>query len=208
MLTMVDHTSTYRLSREQFRALAREKGWKFKMLAERWGVSPEWVSIVSRDPNRDIRFDDALFGLPNLRHLARDLRRRELQVDEAMARYRFSQAATRKKAGLPGYRYQGYLNVGAIVTTVTQFGTVAEEGTRGVVFDVRQNSLEEIYGVIFEQGATEWFTPALVDIYLAGTGLVATAATSYCYLDSASLRVDFEMGRFDFDPVGISSRAG
>lgn len=204
MLFMSEHTSLNRLTREQFRALARDKGWKLKMLAERWGVTPEWVSIISRDPHRDIRFDDALFGLPNLRHLARDLRRRELQVEEAVAAYRASQVSKPYKPSAAGYRYHGYLTVGMIVAAATQFGTVAEEGERGMVFHIRDNHDEETYGVIFENGGIEWFPPVLVDSYLAGTGLLATGGVSYQYLDDPTLRADFARGWFDFWPTSTS----
>ena len=77
---------TTQLTREEFRAIARAKGWQYKMLAERWGVTPEWISHVSRDPTRDLRFDDALFGLPNLRQLPRDMRQRTRQIGEALTR--------------------------------------------------------------------------------------------------------------------------
>ena len=55
------------------------------MLAKRWGVTPEWVSEVSRDPQRDLRYDDALYGVPDLHHLQRDLRQRARQVATAQA---------------------------------------------------------------------------------------------------------------------------
>jgi len=171
------------------------------MLAERWGVSPEWVSIISRDPNRDIRFDDALFGLPNLLHLARDLRRREIQVEEATAKHQRAQTSKLQKSPAAGYRYRCYLTIGAIVATTTQFGTVAEEGERGIVFCTRDDGMEEIYGVLFEQGGVSWFGPTLIDTYLATTGLIASDNASYCYVDDQTLQAHFTAGCFNFWPA-------
>lgn len=188
-----------RLTPEQFKALARYKGWKFKLLAERWGVTPEWISMVSRDPQRDLRYDDALHGLPNLKRLARDLKARQRSVAAALGQ---QPVKVQKFVPLaPGYRYRGYLHLGAIVTAAAEVGSIAEEGMRGVIFEVRDGGDREEYGVIFETGLWDWFAPDHVDRYLAGTGLTAPAADSYRYADEERLQVDFEGGQFDFWPA-------
>ena len=190
-----------RLTPEQFKALAKYKGWKFKMLAERWGVTPEWVSEVSRDPARDLRYDDALIGLPNLNRLARDLKSRNRQLEAALARLgaRTENAPPLRLA--PGYRYRGYLYPGAILTASADVGSMAEEGMRGVVFQVIDDGTGETYGVIFESGMWDWFKPEHVDVYLATSGLTSHAADQYVYVDEVKLQDDFDAGIFEFWPV-------
>lgn len=189
-----------RLSPEQFKALAKYKGWKLKMLAERWGVTPEWMSNISRDPQRDLRYDDALIGLPNLNRLSRDLKTRSRQVEAAMVRAGLKQEKARPARPEPGYRYRGYLYPGAIVTASADVGSMAEEGMRGVVFQVIDDGAGETYGVIFESGMWDWFKPEHADMYLATAGLVAPAAEHYVYRDEVRLQEDFAAGLFDFWP--------
>jgi hypothetical protein len=190
-----------RLTPEQFKALAKYKGWKFKMLAERWAVTPEWVSQLSRDPERDIRYDDALIGLPNLNRLARDLKARARQLDAAMAKLGAKPERATPPRLAPGYRYSGYLHLGAILTASADVGSMAEEGMRGVVFQIIDDGAGETYGVIFESGMWDWFKPEHVDVYLATSGLTAAGAAQYAYRDETVLQDDFEAGLFDFWPA-------
>lgn len=189
------------LTPEQFKALAKYKGWKYTMLAQRWGYSAVWISRVARDPNRPARFDDMLQGLPDLNRLSRDLARRDRLLQAAMQSTASTSIASAPQIKvLPGLRYRGYLVVGAIVTAATEVGSIAEEGMRGIVFQVIGVGQEEHYGVIFESGLWDWFPPEYVDAYLAGTGLTASGAETYRYQDEAALQNDFEAGRFDFWP--------
>lgn len=191
-----------RLTPEQFKALAKYKGWKYTMLAERWDITPVWVSNMARDPNRPARYDDMLLGLPNLKKLSRDLASRQRQVDAAMAKMRPRMTPPpQPKKIQPGFRYQGYMTLGAIVTAVADVGSMAEEGMRGVVFEVLNRGQEEIYGVIFENGMWDWFSPDYVDQYLATSGLTAPGADHYRYKDEVQLQDDFSCGAFDFWPV-------
>lgn len=189
-----------RLTAEQFKALAKYKGWKFKMLAERWGVTPEWVSQVSRDPKRDLRYDDALIGLPNLNRLAQDLKARGRQLEAAIAKLESASAKRSKSLPTPGYRYRGYLYPGAIVTACVDVGSMAEEGMRGIVFQVIDERKEETYGVIFENGLWDWFSPVHVDHYLATVGLTSPSVDGYVYQDEVKLQNDFNAGVFGFWP--------
>jgi hypothetical protein len=198
---MPDSAAVVRLTPEQFKALARYKGWKFTMLAARWGVTPEWISEISRNPERDQRFDDALIGLPNLNRLARDLKTRDRQIEAALAK--ITPKADRPAPRLtPGYRYRGYLYPGAILTASADVGSMAEEGMRGVVFQVIDNGAAETYGVIFETGMWDWFQPEHVDTYLATAGLVAPGAEQYVYQNETALQNDFDAGMFEFWPPG------
>lgn len=53
-----------RLSREEFKMEVSRKGWTYRALAERWGVSENWVSKLASDPARKLHWDDAVRGLP------------------------------------------------------------------------------------------------------------------------------------------------
>lgn len=53
-----------RLSRVEFKTEASRKGWTFRALAERWGVSENWVHKLASDPERKLHWDDAVRGLP------------------------------------------------------------------------------------------------------------------------------------------------
>ncbi len=198
---MPDARAITRLTPEQFKALAKYKGWKFKMLAERWGLTPEWVSNISRDPNRDLRFDDALHGLPNLNKLSRELKWRSRQVDAAMQVVSAQEPKVRNVPIPPGYRYRGYLIPGMIVTASAEVGSMAEEGMRGIVFQALDTGKEEIYGIIFETGLWDWFPPDHVDDCLATTGLLAPGIENYRYRDEAALQTEFAVGLFEFWPV-------
>lgn len=191
-----------RLTPEQFKALAKYKGWKFRMLAERWGVTPEWVSQISRDPERDLRYDDALIGLPNLNRLARDMKARDRQLEAAMRKLGVKSERAAQRQLAPGYRYSGYLHLGAILTASADVGSMAEEGMRGVVFQVIDDGAGETYGVIFESGMWDWFKPEHVDVYLATSGLTSPGADQYSYQDESRLQDDFETGMFEFWPAG------
>lgn len=55
-----------RLSPDDFRNEVQAKGWTYKMLAERWDVTPNWVSKTARNAERSPYWDDAVHGLPLL----------------------------------------------------------------------------------------------------------------------------------------------
>ena len=188
-----------RLTRDEFRALAKAKGWKFTMIAARWGVTPEWISNVSRDPQRDLRYDDALYGLPDLHQLKRDLRQRSSAVDAAL-NGRQTRRAVRPPAMAPGYRYHSYLVTGAVVTVATDFGSIADECERGIVFQVSVCDRQETYGVVFERGGYDWFSPEAVDRYLVATGFIAATAAAYHFQSAATLEADVKSGVFEFWP--------
>jgi hypothetical protein len=191
-----------RLTPEQFKALAKYKGWKFTMLAERWGVTPEWISNVCHDLQRDLRYDDALIGLPNLKRLARDQKARARQIEAAMLKGGAADKQGKAVRPLPpGYRYRGYFVPGAIVTASADVGSMAEEGMRGIVFQVIDDGKGERYGVIFESGMWDWFSPDYVDRYLATTGIHSAAITHYVYRDETTLQEDFDNGVFAFWPA-------
>jgi hypothetical protein len=202
--------SSSQLSPEQFKAIAKYKGWQYTQLASRWDVTPVWISALARNPNRPIRYDDALLGLPNKNRLRQELARRQRLAE--LAQGAFKPTPVRPKPLRPpvrvalGLRYRGYMSVGALVTSSEAVGSVAEEGMRGVVFEVQltEHAQEERYGVLFETGLWDWFSPDDVDQCLVTNGLTDEGNTIYQYRDETSLQEDFNLGIFDFYPVGSS----
>lgn len=160
------------LNQTQFKALVRLKGWTYEGLSKRWGLSRVWVSKIAANPNRPSHYVDAVFGLPEAsgkgtcsRAAAKYLKRIGAHPEEAEL----------KPKG-PGFRYQGYLVLGRIVTAAVDVGSLALEGERGVVVKLKSNLFEERYVIRF-QGGEEEFSPELVDQYLVDSGLSADDAT-------------------------------
>jgi len=60
---MTDYSQT-RLSGDEFKAEASRKGWTYRAMAMRWGVSENYLSKVARNQDRPMHWDDALRGLP------------------------------------------------------------------------------------------------------------------------------------------------
>lgn len=202
-----------RLTPEQFKALARFKGWRYVELAVRWGVTPEWVSILARNPDRPAAYDDALHGLPNRHHHKADMARRAKRVTDAVVKASSARPSRTVPASgsvkLPsGYRYRGYLHVGTIVTAATDIGSIAEEAMRGIVFQVVNAATEERYGIIFETGLWDWFPPSYVDNTIASTGLDDSGNGEYHFDNESVLQRDFARGIFDFWPTAPGSGAG
>lgn len=56
-----------RMTRDEFRDLAREKGWTYRDMAERWRMTEGYIGLLARDEGRAVHFDDALRGLPKKR---------------------------------------------------------------------------------------------------------------------------------------------
>lgn len=55
-----------RMTREEFKAEVLLRGWTYRALARRWGVSENWIGQVARNENRPLHWDDALRGLPTV----------------------------------------------------------------------------------------------------------------------------------------------
>jgi hypothetical protein len=192
-----------KLTPEQFKALAKYKGWTYRAMAARWEIQPESLSAIARNPHRATRYDDMLHGLPNLKRLGRDTVRLSKQIEFAMGRaaqQRVERPVSAKPLP-PGYRYHDYLCPGTIVTASCDVGSMAEEGSRGVVFSAKGDGVQQTFGVIFETGLWEWFSPDAVDKYLASTGLTAPEASGYQYLNEQVLQNDFDLGKFQFWPA-------
>ena len=56
-----------RLTPVEFKAEYKRRGWTGRALSRRWGKSEAWISKIGSDPERDMHWDDAVRGLPNLK---------------------------------------------------------------------------------------------------------------------------------------------
>ncbi|WP_454727671.1 MULTISPECIES: hypothetical protein [Cupriavidus] len=177
-----------RFTPEQFKALVRWKGWSYRELAARWGISAVWVSNVARNRARPAHYDDALRGLPHKRTMTRDARllaQRLAALVAGAAQAAALRARARTRTG--GYRYHGYLGVGDIVTAAEELGLVAEEGERGIVFQVIDTGKGERYGIVFERGLWDWFAPEHLDLAIAATGLTDARLAAEPPVDEVAL---------------------
>ena len=176
------------------------------MLAARWGMTPAWISMLCSDEQRDVRYDDALLGLPDLRDALRDQVRRKRRIEQAMANAAARIVVTKVNGRVPrlpaGYRYRGYLVAGSIVTVSAAYGSVAEEGERGIVLQLSVRGKEEAYLVLFENGAQDWFAPALIDVHLAMTGLIVPVPINRVNSDGLenTVQTEWKAGRLSFWP--------
>jgi hypothetical protein len=184
-----------RLTPAQFKAIIKAKNWKYTELAERWGYTAVWVSNIARDPRRHARYDDMVMGLPNRKTIDRTLRHRQERAAKLVPN---QVKEERKPTG--EYRYHSYLTVNTIVVAATDVGSMAEEGTRGIVFQVVNTGQGERYGVIFETGLWDWFAPDHVDDFLVSTGL-SCGNIFYDFQGEMKLQQDFAAGYFVFWPV-------
>jgi len=55
-----------RFTPDEFKHEVQGRGWTYKLLAERWEVTPNWISKTARNEGRSMHWDDAVRGLPIL----------------------------------------------------------------------------------------------------------------------------------------------
>jgi hypothetical protein len=53
-----------RLTPAEFKAEVGRKGWTYRALAQRWGVTESWMSKLAHKEDRPMHWDDAVRGLP------------------------------------------------------------------------------------------------------------------------------------------------
>lgn len=58
------------LTREEFIGVAKARGYTLAEVARAWGLTPTRVTQIAKDPERDLRDDFALWGLPTKRTAA------------------------------------------------------------------------------------------------------------------------------------------
>ncbi|MDR6398051.1 hypothetical protein ACTOWA_00750 [Herbaspirillum seropedicae] len=194
-------TPDERLTPEQFRALLVWKGWTHQQVAIRWDVTRAWVTKIASNPDRPARYDDAVRGLPNKKTQNRDWAALRRRLEGLIGVQSVKEPAEAPVRVTGDYRYHGYITVGSILTASADIGDMAELGTRGIAFQVRDTGAGEIYGVIFETGLWDWFSPHHVDQYLASTGLTDIGMEGYVYQDEIQLQAAFEAEQMSFWPM-------
>lgn len=134
-------------------------------LAWRWKISPEYLSRLANNPQRDQWWNDALAGLPNLAaSAARQLNKERLAAKPPVKRNRTQPAAE----DTPGYRYHDDLEPGAIIALTTEFWDYPE-GSRGFVKQRVHASNGEKY-LIKIGDQEDWFAPDDIDRLMVATG--------------------------------------
>ena len=197
------------LSSAQFKTLVYSKGWTLRLLADRWCLAPESVRRLAGDPMRSPSWDDAARGLPVIGQRRKP---RRAWLDELGATNPLDvmgqslsgvAGATAARIAavpkLPGFRYHGYMVMGAVVAVAKHLGELADEGMHGLVVQVVREKTQERYRVVFETGGIEMFTPDLVDEYLVTTGLEENGLAGYAWRGEDAARQDFEAGMFVFE---------
>jgi hypothetical protein len=139
-----------RLTPADFKALIRQRGWQMADAAERWAIQPETLSRVAADPERETRWDDLVRAMPALtrrERAAATAARLQLYPRRPRAAKALPVAPASKKGPpsaptLPpfawvdeededfssyetsgnGFRYQGYLGIGAEFMVVREIG--------------------------------------------------------------------------------------
>jgi hypothetical protein len=190
---------------EQFKTALYAKGWTMKALADYWGISPEYVRRLAADRGRSPWWDNAIYGLPVIgpRRRTRAAWQHEsatagpLALSEQSAVAPCLKQPTKPKG--PGFRYWGYMVLGAVVAVAKHLGEMADEGMYGLVLQVIPERTQERYRVIFETGEIEMFTPDLVDEYLVTTGIEKNGLVGYVWRGEEAARRDYEAGLFVFE---------
>jgi hypothetical protein len=201
-------TSTWSsLSPREFKAALYAKGWTMQALATFWGLSGDHVRRLAADPQRPRWWDNALVGLPVFgppRAMPRACLVEPASdgaLDDAQQTVR---RVERPHAG-PGFRYWGYMVVGAVVAVTKHLGELVAEDMHGIVLqtwiDRTPGVYQQCYHVIFESGAVEAFTPDQVDAYLATVGIERDGLTGYVWRGVEQARQDFAAGIFVFEGV-------
>ena len=177
------------LPSSEVRAPLKAKGWTNALLAQRWKITPVWVSQIINNPDRAPHYDDAIKGLPRC-------------AVKPVKRGRKPAAASReprqaRKVKRPaGYRYSGILAMGAVLAAERAFGSMAEEGEYGVVVEVIDDGTSEAYRVAFACGCSEVLGPDLFEQYFIDVGLDDAGAAQYKYQGEDRLEADVRGGRF------------
>lgn len=98
-----------------------------------------------------------------------------------------------------GYRYRGRLVVGSRVIAKMNTG-VCTKGEHGIVYEVYQRGTSsEGYGVIFQNGLYDGFSPEDVDLILRLTNKHHKQLAGYKFHNVLSLMNDYRRGLFNFD---------
>ena len=197
------------LSPAQFKAALYAKGWTMRLLADYWGLSADYVRRFVGDPQRAPWWDNAVLGLP----IVGPARKPRLSwsgeselasvLAGLMRPAELGAGAVLRRPKGAGFRYWGYMVLGAVVAVAKHLGEMADEGMHGVVVQVIRERTQERYRVVFETGGVEMFSPDLVDEYLVTTGIERNGLVGYIWRGEEVVRQDFEAGMFVFEGAEV-----
>lgn len=201
------------LSPVQFKAALYAKGWTMRLLADYWGLSADYVLRLVGDPQRAPWWDNAVLGLPIVGPARKPRLAWSGEPDSASVLaglMRPAEPGTRGRNGSvlrrpkgAGFRYWGYMVVGAVVAVAKHLGEMADEGMHGVVVQVIRERTQERYRVVFESGGVEMFSPDLVDQYLVTTGIERNGLVGYVWRGEEALRRELKAGMFVFEGAEV-----
>lgn len=204
----------------RFKATLYAKGWSMCLLASHWDVSADYLRRIASNANRPLWWDDAITGLPVI---GPGLALRSAWLDAAgQSPAAAGQLGTTGTGGVAnsgsslldsgkrtlsqprrpsgkGFRYWGYMVLGAVVAVNKPLGSIADEGMRGIVLQVLHERTCDQYRVMFETGELEVFTPDLVDEYLVTTGIERAALAHYVWQSESTAHAQFDAGMFVFE---------
>lgn len=179
-----------------FRAILKERGWTITEFARGLGLTRTWVTRVIDDVSRSRSYTEALWALPDKKNVKRELAARQKLIERLKSSVKKS--GPLKSLSKPGFRYRVYLPVGAVVQASSAVGSIAEEGERGIVFDVKGTDFMDSYGIIFESGGFDYFNPDDIDAMVVSIGIERNDLLRYLYKSDIDLISDFNKGIFDF----------
>lgn len=182
-----------RLSPEAFRAVTYEKGWNWTTLAERWGLTPVWVSELARNPDRPLHYDDAVLALPNRKFLAQETSRRRAQVKRLVLQYQ----QRKEKRPARAVVIDPYAP-GIILTAERDVGSMLYEAERAVVIQPQGKGDQRRYLVLGENGNADWFRPEDMAHFFAETGLQDPNYPRYGEANEANLATLLAQDFFTF----------
>lgn len=140
------------LTREEFKALAKQRGYSLAALARLWNLTPARLSQIAADPARAPYFDLALWGMP----------RKGAQGFVASRRLRalasIAGRAGRKKAGFDAEAYwRDALAPGATFTVAEEQGSHIPENSEAIVLSQAVRKGEVWVRLRFSTGYIEDF---------------------------------------------------
>lgn len=164
-----------KLTRNQFRAVAKSRGYTLGEVATAWGLSAARLSQIAADPNRLPMYDCALWGLPPKRAAAAITARR-LQTARA-----FADKTPRRDSPRPAIDpWVALVAMGAVFIVGSEQGDHLPEGCEGTVI-AHEDGHDELHVVLlFETGYQEAFPIGWLkapDCFLVATGRNALSSS-------------------------------
>lgn len=159
------------LSRREFQALIKERGYTQAEVAQLWGLSAMRVSQIARDPERAKHYDYALWGLPPKAIAAAVAARREhaARVSSLAAKTEPSSAANASDI------WAEIEAIGAVYVVRSEQGEHLPEGCEGVVITRERRGDKAQVTIRFDTGHVESLPVTYLrdsECFLAATGKV------------------------------------